>query len=632
MTFVSGARNYMEQTDIHDILLNYWGYGAFRPMQQEIVQDAMDGRDVLALLPTGGGKSLCFQVPAMAKPGICLVVSPLIALMQDQVSGLRERGIKAETLVSGTRHRDIDRILDNCIYGQIKFLYLSPERLRSDLVRTRIAKMNVNLLAVDEAHCISQWGYDFRPSYLQIAEVRDLVKAPVMALTATATPKVVLDIQEKLHFPKHNVRQRSFHRPELSYNVVKTEDKLNKCFEVLKAIPGSGIIYVRNRRRTKHVADLLNKQHISAAHYHAGLDRKLRNKVQADWIDGKTRIMVATNAFGMGIDKPDVRSVVHLDLPDSPEAYFQEAGRGGRDGKRSFAVLIFHEGDALDLSTRVAQQFPTQEEIKKVYVAVCDQLQLAEGSGKEETFELDLGALYGSKKFDHGVVNASLKVLALNGYFELNDRPQMHSSIKFTATKEQIYDLVHKGNEEGRLVDLLIRSHGRLFEERVAIDEAVLTGRANISEANVSNILQKLEARQMLEYRERTGKPQITFLYERIPIRDLSISNESYGERRIRAEERKDAMLEFVTQHTECRSAHLLRFFGEKDPHNCGSCDVCRGRHSEDSEAIDQAASQMEKAEYAKHNDERKPLTAEESKAARYILDRNKKVEPNGAD
>lgn len=607
----------MESLDINKILQQHWGHRSFRAKQKEIISQIMHGRDVLALLPTGGGKSICFQLPGLALPGICVVVSPLIALMHDQVKGLRNKGIKAEALTSGLRLRDIDRILDNCIYGKIKFLYLSPERLLSDLVRSRLAKMEVNLIAVDEAHCISQWGYDFRPSYTRIAEVRELTKAPVMALTATATPKVVQDIQSQLNFRQPNVIQRSFHRPELSYNVVLTEDKLQKCLEVLAALPGTSIVYVRNRRRTKHVAEFLLKHGITAAHYHAGLDRQRRDEVQNAWLQGRVRVMVATNAFGMGIDKPDVRSVLHLDLPDSPEAYFQEAGRGGRDGQRAFAVCIYHHGDAQDLQHRVLKQFPGRAVIKKVYSALSDQLGLAEGSGKEKTFQPDLEKL--QKRWDRSTVRAALKVLMLNGHIEVQDAWAGKSTVQFVAHRDKILDLVQQGQGPGQLLDLLIRSHGRLFEEAVPIEENLLAKRANVTTKEVNETLDLLQQRNYIAYNQGSGRSPISFLHERLALDDLRITPETLEQRKDRAMERMQAILSFAQNNQECRSKQLLKYFGEDKTVACGHCDVCRGRHEQDPQKVAQEESKLLNS--YKMSRSFGQFNAEERKASRYVKD-----------
>ena len=412
----------MNKASPNDILKQYWGFDSFRPLQEDIIQSVLDGKDTLALLPTGGGKSICFQVPALVKEGICIVISPLIALMKDQVYNLQKRGIAAVAIFSGMHYKDIDRILDNCIYGNTKLLYLSPERLTSDLVRERIKKMKVSLIAVDEAHCISQWGYDFRPPYLQIAEIREyLPKVPIMALTATATPEVVKDIQEKLEFKRGEVFQQSFLRENLAYVVLEEEGKMEKLFKVLTGVRGSGLVYVRNRRKTKEIAMFLKKYRITADYYHAGLTNEERSQKQEAWINDKIRIIVATNAFGMGIDKPDVRVVVHMDLPDSLEAYFQEAGRAGRDGQKSYAVLLYNQGDKLDLERRFELSFPPLKEVRLTYQALGSYLQLAVGSGEGESYDFDLVEF--SRVYGFSTVKTfnCLKVLERAGWIALSE-------------------------------------------------------------------------------------------------------------------------------------------------------------------------------------------------------------------
>ncbi|MCB0586106.1 MAG: ATP-dependent DNA helicase RecQ, partial [Phaeodactylibacter sp.] len=413
-----------------EILKKYWGYDGFRPLQEDIIRSVLEGKDTLALMPTGGGKSICYQVPALCREGICIVVSPLIALMKDQVENLKQRNIPAEAIYSGMHYRDIDRILDNCVYGNIKLLYLSPERLTTELARVRIQKMKASLLAVDEAHCVSQWGYDFRPPYLQIAEMREVLPGvPILALTATATPEVARDIQEKLAFRQENLLQKSFERPNLSYSVLHEEDKLKKLAEILHRVPGSGIVYVRSRRRTKEIARYLQRQKIRADFYHAGLDTEERSRKQEEWMNNKSRVVVSTNAFGMGIDKPDVRVVVHMELPDSLEAYFQEAGRAGRDGRKSYAVLLYNDSDRQNLERRFEQSFPGLKEVQRVYRALGSYFQLATGSGEGQSFDFEIVEF--ARNFQIKIVQAysCLKILEQAGWIVLTDAVFVPSSL-----------------------------------------------------------------------------------------------------------------------------------------------------------------------------------------------------------
>lgn len=422
--------------NIHNILAKYWGYHSFRPLQEEIITSVLQGNDTLALLPTGGGKSVCFQVPALVQEGVCIVISPLIALMKDQVDNLQKKGISAIAITSAMHKREIDIAFDNCVYGNIKFLYLSPERLITPIAQARIQKMKVSLIAVDEAHCISQWGYDFRPSYLEIAKLRELQpKVPVLALTATATPEVVKDIQEKLRFKKANVLQKSFERKNLAYVVIGEEDKLSRLLKVVNNVGGTGVVYVRNRKKTQEVAAFLQKNKIPADFYHAGLTPGERSQKQDSWIKNKTRVIVATNAFGMGIDKPDVRFVVHLDLPDSLEAYFQEAGRAGRDEGKAYAVMLYNEADINDLKSNVEMSFPSVEEIRQTYQALANYYQLAVGSGEGAAFDFDISELCRNYKLEPVTVFNSIRFLEKEGYISATEAVYQPSRINFTLNK-----------------------------------------------------------------------------------------------------------------------------------------------------------------------------------------------------
>ncbi len=558
-----------------EILKKYWGYAQFRPLQEEIVQSVLDGKDTLALLPTGGGKSVCFQVPALCRPGICLVISPLIALMKDQVYQLRQRGIAAEAVYSGMPYREIDRILDNCVYGQTRLLYLSPERLTTDLARERIRRMSVNLLAVDEAHCISQWGYDFRPSYLEIAEIRKLhPQVPVLALTATATPEVVRDIQEKLAFPRPNVLQKSFSRANLAYIVREAEGKEQHLLHILKKVPGSSVVYVRNRRKTQETAFFLQQNQISADFYHAGLPHETRSARQDAWLQGRTRVMVATNAFGMGIDKPDVRVVVHLDLPDSLEAYFQEAGRAGRDGKKAYSVLLYHEGDWLLLERQFEQAFPDIPEIRQVYLALGNYFQLATGAGKGQSFDFDIAAFAAKYGFNAVVALNSLKILEQDEWLELSEAVYHPPSLQILVSKDVLYDYQLKNPGLDKILKIILRSYQGAFSGQVQLQERKLAGFLKIPVEQLQQGLLTLHRDNILEYFPQTDKPQLIFLRDRIVAENLEINVPRYQFRKKRQRERIDQVLEYANG-TLCRSQFLLRYFGEAQAPACGSCDVC---------------------------------------------------------
>lgn len=558
-----------------EILKKYWGYPRFRPLQEEIVQSVLGGRDTLALLPTGGGKSVCFQVPALCRPGICLVISPLIALMKDQVYQLRQRGIAAEAVYSGMPYREIDRILDNCVYGNIRLLYLSPERLTTTLALERIKQMPVNLLAVDEAHCISQWGYDFRPSYLEIAQIRKwMPKVPVLALTATATPEVVQDIQEKLGFPGKNVLQKSFSRPNLAYIVRQTENKEQQLVNILKKVEGSGIVYVRNRRKTQETAFFLQQNKIPADFYHAGLPHEARSEKQDAWIQNRTRIIVATNAFGMGIDKPDVRVVVHLDLPDSLEAYFQEAGRGGRDGRKAYSVLLYHESDRMMLERQFEQAFPELPEIRKTYLALGSYFQLATGGGKGQSFDFDIAGF--SAKYGLNAVTAfnCLKILEQDEWLEISEAVYRPPSIQILVNKDQLYDYQLKNPQLEKILKIILRSYQGAFSGQVLLQEKKLAGFLKIPPEQLQQGLATLHSDQILEYIPQKDKPQLIFLRDRVAAENLEINMSRYMFRKQRQQLQVQKAIEYATG-TQCRSGFLLGYFGEVRAQSCGICDIC---------------------------------------------------------
>lgn len=560
-----------------EILKKYWGYDSFRPLQEDIIHSVLEGSDTLALLPTGGGKSICFQVPALCRKGICLVISPLIALMKDQVNNLQKRNIKAEAVFSGMHYRDIDRIFDNCIHGDLKFLYLSPERLTTELARERIRQMKVNLLAVDEAHCISQWGYDFRPPYLNIADIRELLpETPVLALTATATAEVVEDIQERLNFRRKHVFQKSFQRENLAYVVLEEENKMLKMLDIVRKITGSGIVYVRNRKLTKDVARYLAAQNIAADFYHAGLTPEQRASRQDAWLAGKIRIMACTNAFGMGIDKPDVRSVVHLDLPDSLEAYFQEAGRGGRDGKKSYAVLLYEKKDGAMLERNIETSFPPVSEVRRVYQALGSFFQLAIGGGEFNSYDFDITLFCKNFKLDLLTTYSCLKILEQEGWIALTDAVFLPSSFMVVVSREQLYDFQLKNPNLDPVVKTLLRLTEGAFRHFSKINEHQVARILNTTLENVVPVLHRLHKEGVIDYRPAKDQPQIVFLKERVDAANLSIDMEQYNFRKKRYAERVKKSIAYATT-PRCRSQQLLQYFGEKSP-PCGICDVCLGR------------------------------------------------------
>ncbi len=558
------------------ILNQYWGFDNFRPLQEEIINSILNGQDTLALLPTGGGKSICFQVPAMCKDGICIVVSPLIALMHDQVDNLKRRGIPAIAITSAMPKRELDIALDNCVYGKIKFLYLSPERLQTELARVRIGKMKVNMIAVDEAHCISQWGYDFRPPYLQVADLREICPdVPVLALTATAIPKVVTDIQEQLLFKTKNVFQSSFLRSNLAYTVKKTEDKISPLIKLSQQTDGSGIVYARSRRKTMEVASLLSKNNVAATFYHAGLSPEERTKRQKQWLTGECKVIVATNAFGMGIDKSDVRFVVHLDLPDSPEAYFQEAGRAGRDGKPAAALLFYNPKDIDDLERNFEASFPPLSEIKRTYQALSNMYEVPVGSGAGMTLIFDQEKLCKTYKLEAIKVFHSLNFLEKEGYIAVNDAVFTPARLKMITNNETLYRFQVENPKLEGFIKSLLRMYAGLFDEYVRIVEKDIAKRANMTELEVKRVLKDLEQRDLLNYIPQNDRPLFTFLLPRVDAKKLYIAPEHLIERKKITSLRIKAMISYISGDAVCRQAQLLAYFGELNVEHCGVCDSC---------------------------------------------------------
>lgn len=566
-----------------EILKQYWGYDSFRDLQEEIITSIGEGKDTLGLMPTGGGKSITFQVPALAQSGLCIVITPLIALMKDQVQNLRKRGIKALAIYSGMTRQEIVTALENCIFGDYKFLYISPERLDTEIFRIKLRSMKVSMITVDESHCISQWGYDFRPAYLKIAEIRELLPGvPVLALTATATPEVVKDIQSRLNFREENVFRMSFERKNLAYIVRKTDNKTGELLHILKRIDGSAIIYVRNRRRTKEITELLMQEGITADFYHAGLDNAVKDLRQKRWQNGEIRVMVATNAFGMGIDKPDVRIVLHIDLPDSPEAYFQEAGRAGRDGLKAYAVILYAKSDKMTLHKRVADTFPEKEYILQVYEHLQYYYQMAMGDGFQCIREFNLEEFCRKFKYFPVPVDSALKILTQAGYLEYTDEQDNASRILFTIRRDELYKLREMGTEAETLIQTILRSYTGVFTDYAYISEDTLAIRTRLTRQQIYNILVTLTKRRIVDYIPHKKTPYIIYTRERLELRYLHIPASVYEERKARYEARIKAMEEYVTSESVCRSRMLLRYFGEKNEHNCKQCDVCLNRHETD--------------------------------------------------
>ncbi len=576
---------------IDEILKQWWGYDEFRPMQREIIEAVMAGRDTLALMPTGGGKSLTYQIPALAKEGLTIVVTPLIALMKDQVDALRRRGISAVAVHSGMDPHRIEVALDNCTYGDVKLLYIAPERLATEAFRVRLRRMKVSIIAVDEAHCISQWGYDFRPSYLRIAELREFApEATVLALTASATERVARDIMYHLGFKQEHILRSSFARPNLSYVVREVEDKYDHLLRIIQNVEGSGIVYMRTREACETLAEQLRNSGISAQFYHAGLPSLERAMRQDEWLDGRVRVMVATNAFGMGIDKPDVRFVVHYSMCDSLEAYYQEAGRAGRDGCRSYAVMLYTKDDCEKLHYFFKAEFPPVEEIKRVYELVCSYLQVAIGDGEGLSFEFNNYDFCHKTSLSYGLVGSALKILEQNGLMTLLDEQDHPARLMFTCSRDSLYKLNVEGNDMDLLLRTILRTYNGVFSKFRYIDELLLAQVSGLTSERVHELLRVLWRMRVIRYIPASHSPMIIFNSERLPREDIYISPDSYRRRYDVALERTNKMLEYVTNEDKCRSRIIEEYFGQTCASDCGVCDICLARRSKRaSVSIDEA-------------------------------------------
>ena len=567
------------------ILQKYWGYPDFRGIQRNIIESIDSGRDTLGLMPTGGGKSITFQVPALAQEGVCIVITPLIALMKDQVQHLREHGILADAIYADKSRSEILQTLDNAIFGGVKILYVSPERLASEMFQTKLRHIHVSFITVDEAHCISQWGYDFRPSYLQIASIREMKPGiPILALTATATPEVVDDIQERLHFKEKNVFKMSFERKNLAYVVREAEDKQGEMIHILQSVGGSAIVYARSRKRTKEMAQLLSQQGITATFYHAGLDPDVKDQRQKAWQKDEVRVMCATNAFGMGIDKPDVRVVIHIDCPDSLEAYFQEAGRAGRDGQKSYAVLLYNKHDELKLCKRVDDTFPSKELIQDIYEHLAYFYQIGVGSGQGKTFEFDIEKFCVTYKYFPTKVDAALRILERSGYLHYEDNPDGKARVMFLLGRNDLYQLDQLAPSQDAVVTALLRSYGSLFVDLTYIDEALIARQAELTIQQVYFALKSLAARHIIQFIPRRKIPFISYTRDRVDGDKVVIPKEVWESRREQYEKRIKSMIRYAKNDEVCRSRQLLAYFGEENDRDCKQCDVCLADQTEERE------------------------------------------------
>lgn len=615
-----------------NVLKEYWNYEAFRPLQSDIILSIAGGKDTLGLMPTGGGKSITFQVPTMAMDGTCLVITPLIALMRDQVDNLKARGIKAEMICTGMSRQEIITTLDNCAFGNVKFLYVSPERLSTELFLKRLSSINICLIAVDEAHCISQWGYDFRPSYLKIAQIRQhLPEIPILALTATATPEVIRDIQQQLNFGEPNCFSQSFARQNLAYIVREADDKLSLLIKILTNVPGCAIVYVRDRKKTKEVAEFLLDNGFSANFFHAGLPQHVKNERQAAWKSNQCRVIVCTNAFGMGIDKPDVRLVIHLDLPDSPEAYFQEAGRAGRDGKKAYATIIYSKNDGTKLKRRISDSFPDKQRVLDTYNSLGNFYQLAVGSGFEAVFPFDLQEFCKAYKLPLNMSYNALKIMEQAGYITLSDALDNPSRLMITVNKEELYSLRHGNPEWDNIIQVTLRSYTGLFADHVYINEDLIAQRAGSTRETVYNALTQLSKAHIFNYIPAKKTPFITFTSSREDIKHVKLSKDVYETRKERFEKRIEAMQSYAEENNICRSQQLLAYFGQKQETACGICDICiaKKKSSLSTEEFELIVSRIKNliSEKPVSTNEllRKMKTSEDKtkQALRFLLDKN---------
>ena len=562
-----------------EILKQYWGYDSFRSKQEDAIHSILDAKDTLTLLPTGGGKSICYQVPALMMDGICVVISPLIALMNDQVTALKAKNIRALAITSGMSFSELDIALDNCIYGNYKFLYISPERIESDMVQQRLKKMNINLLAVDEAHCISEWGYNFRPSYLKIAEIREITTAPIIALTATATPLVVKDIQEKLKFDNGNIISTSFYRDELSYVVLKQDDKDSKLIQILNRVKGTSIIYCRTRKETKRIHLLLSEYGITSHYFHAGLDILERASKQKQWQLNHVRVMVATNAFGMGINKKDVRLVVHNNIPFSMEAYFQEAGRAGRDKKLSYSILLYNDLDINDLKKQINNHYPKIEFIKSIYQNISNYLGIAIGDGKQQEFSFNISEFCKRYGLNQLQTFNSIKLLEKEDYIKLSEAIHQPSRLFIKVNHTELYQFQIANKQYDILLKILLRSYGSLFDNFTKIQENIIAKRAQLSTQEVKDFLTKLKQMDILDYIPQNSNPKLLMLKTRVDSKYISFSKETLETRKANEEAKAASVIQYVSNQYQCRSHVLQNYFGEEDNKRCGKCDVCLERN-----------------------------------------------------